>query len=942
VAGGINPSVLLGWYQSFFGGSGTGVAATPISASGGGSSTAPQVLYAPTPPWDSSLKQPSPSHLVNSALSGANLFNVAAAKLDLPGASADYKKLFALYSGLNTLFALANAASAKNVSSAQLAQYSSAFQNGMTQLENYLGQTTFSKLKLTGGTTQSSQTSQVSTPTQATSYTTVPLNVSGNSSAPVAAFEGSVSFDIGVQLGASNTTVPINLANMGTTPRTIGNVVSYINGQLQAAGVGALVTVASDQIPPTPDTIQVGGKTVTVSSGNQSWALTFNTNPAETVTLSAPQTGTAVYVGQIVGNQSPTTSSTGATIPPDAQSQLLKFNASGSGVTGPTTPAYAAPTELSSTALGSSVTSVQATAVAPDGSVYVLANVNATTSGAPPAGGQDVALMKYDSAGHLLFSTDLGSASSAGGLSLAVSPDGSQVAIAGEVTGSLTAGQTVADPTGANSFVAVYNSQGNQVWRQQDEGLTPNQANAVAFDASGNVYVTGQSQTTTAVQGPQGPANSYLQVFSSTGVQLSNTQIATGGSNTSNGVAVDGSNVYVAGVQNGDAVVSEYSVSNPSAPTLVATRDLGSLQGGSIAGVAVQSGTVYVAGTTRNGSLNAGQVTNAASGGGSNAFAATLSTGLAPSASDAIAYYGGSGDVTASAMAVANGNVYLTGSVTGSLPNEAPIGTNDGYIAALNVATGSVSYAQRFTGQDGQVDPTSIAVNPTGASVLDQVGLPQGVIDGPVSNLITSTTSVAAGDSFGISVNGAPPVTITVQSTDTMASLATEISQATGFNVNASTTFAANGATALEIKPAFPGTTVTLVDGPAGSDALQALGLKPGIVANTTLKNGVTVLQGGSQPVFGLGLPHSLDLSSASDIKTAQIQLAGAISVVEDAYQTLKNAATPPAVLALQKAQSSGQTPKFISNEIANYQTALARLTAGQSSTTTGLASLFG
>ena len=63
-------------------------------------------------------------------------------------------------------------------------------------------------------------------------------------------------------------------------------------------------------------------------------------------------------------------------------------------------------------------------------------------------------------------------------------------------------------------------------------------------------------------------------------------------------------------VQNGDAVVSEYDLSNPQSPTLVASRDLGSLGGGGIAGVSVQNGTVYVAGNTRNTSLNAGTVTS--------------------------------------------------------------------------------------------------------------------------------------------------------------------------------------------------------------------------------------------------------------------------------------------------------------------------------------------
>jgi hypothetical protein len=940
VTGGISSSVLLGWYQSFFGGKGTGTSSSQVSASSGNtsSSSTPSILYAPTAPWSANETQPSQSALVKQVQDGANLFNPSAAQLNLPGASVDYKKLFALYSGLNSLYAVAATAAGKNVSSLQLSQLQTAFTNGMAQLQTYLGSTTFSNLKLTGGTTQSSQTSSVTTPAQASTYDTAPINTTGNSSAIVPAFEGNVSFNVAVQVGGeASKTIAMNLGDMGSTPRTLGNVINYLNGQLQAGG--AIASFSSDPLGVTPDTIQVGNQTVTVSSGTESWSLQLNTNSIEQVTLSAPQTGAAVYVGQIVGNQQPTTGPGGTTVAPDAQSQLLKFNASGDGVLGPTTPAYASSDQISTSQLGPTVNSVQATATSPDGSVYVLANVNETTDGQTPTGGQDVALMKYDSAGNLLFTTDLGSASSASGLSLAVSPDGSQVAVTGQVTGSLSASQIVNDPTGSNSFVSVYDSEGDQVWTQQDDGLTPNQANAVAFGANGSVYVTGQSQATTAVQAANGPSSSYLQVFDSTGTQVSNTQIATNGSNTSNGVAVDGNDVYVAGVQNGDAVVSEYDVTDPSTPALVATRDLGNLQNGNVVGVQVQNGTVYVAGSTHNPALSAGTITSPASGTGLNTFAATLSTGLAPSGSDSIAYYGGSGDTVASAMTVANGDVWVTGTATGSLPGEPAIGAQDGFVAALNVGAGSVDYAQRYTGANGQVAPTSIAVATGGASVLDQLGLPQGVVDGPVSNLLTSTTSVKAGDSFQISTNGAAPVTITVQADDTMASLATEISQATGFAVNASAVPGANGSTALEIEPVNPGETVALINGPSGTDALSELGLSPGVVADTASKKGVTVMQGSSTPIYGLGLPASLNLSTTADTKTAQVQLAGAISVVEQAYQNLANSQTPANVLALQKAQASGKTPAYLSDQIANYQAALTRLTAGQTGTT-GISSL--
>lgn len=937
MAGGISPSVLLGWFQSFYGGSGTGgsVLANALTSGGG----PPTILYAPTPPWQAAT-QPADSQLVRQALGGAQLFNPSAVKINLPSASADYKNLFTLYSGLNSLQAIANAANAPNVSSLQLQQLSQAFTSGLNQLSQYLSQASFSKFKLTAGIVQSTQTSTATTPQQQTSYVTPALNTTGDSTAEVPAFEGNVQFTVTAQVGQTTRTVPIDLSGMGSTPRTIGNVVGYLNSQLKAAGV--LASFAAVAIPPKPDTITVGGKTVTVSPGAQSWALKLHTSVVEQVTLSAPSSNPAVYIGQIAGNQSSSVGPTGATVAPDAQSQLLKFD-TGGPVTSPNAPTFAAPGEVFNDALGTGVSSVQATATAPDGSVYVLANITATASGATPPGGQDVALQKYDAAGHLLFSAELGSAASASGLSLAVSADGSQVAVTGQVAGALSEGETVNDPTGAHGFVAVFDSLGNQVWRQQDDGLTPSRPSGVAFGADGSVYVTGQSQTVAGVQGAASPSNSYLQVYSPTGVQVSSTQIAAGGVNTSAGIVVDGSNVYVAGVQSGDAVVTEYDVTNPGAPALVASRDLGGLQGGNVVGLAVQNGQVLLAGSARGGGLNAGTVTSAASGSGLNGFAAALSPGLTPTGSDSIAYYGGDGDARVTAAAFSGGDVYLAGSVSGSLPNETAIGAQDGFIAALNPSSGSVDYAQRFTGLDGHVAPTSIAVAATGASVLDQIGLPAGVVNGPLSSAITSTTGVKAGDSFHIAVGGAPPVAITIKADDTFASLATEISQATGFNVKVSTSPAPNGAIALEFQPAFPGVAVRLIDGPAGSDALAELGLQPGLVVDTASKNGVTTMAGLGTPIYGLGLPASLDLSSPADIKNARVQLAGALAVVEQAYQNLANAATPPAVLALQKAQASGAAaPKAIAEQIANYQSALERLTAGQGpSSTTGLAKLF-
>ena len=150
---------LLGWYQSFFGGTGTDPNAglNPARPSSSGAEPLSDRRQHPQRPVraDRALERDHPAEPDPAGASrrwAAPSSSIpAAAQLDMPGASADYKNLFALYSGLNTLYAIATEASGKNVSSLQLSQLSTAFDNGMTQLSKYLGQTSFSKLKLDAG-----------------------------------------------------------------------------------------------------------------------------------------------------------------------------------------------------------------------------------------------------------------------------------------------------------------------------------------------------------------------------------------------------------------------------------------------------------------------------------------------------------------------------------------------------------------------------------------------------------------------------------------------------------------------------------------------------------------------------------------------------------------------------------------------------------------------
>src|SRR5882757_8191458 len=75
-------------------------------------------------PWDTSNKQVPATALVSNALSGKTFFNAADKAFSITGATTDEKKLFALYSGLNTLAALAGAYGGAN--SAQQTQINNA------------------------------------------------------------------------------------------------------------------------------------------------------------------------------------------------------------------------------------------------------------------------------------------------------------------------------------------------------------------------------------------------------------------------------------------------------------------------------------------------------------------------------------------------------------------------------------------------------------------------------------------------------------------------------------------------------------------------------------------------------------------------------------------------------------------------------------------------
>lgn len=132
-----------------------------------------------------------------------------------------------------------------------------------------------------------------------------------------------------------------------------------------------------------------------------------------------------------------------------------------------------------------------------------------------------------------------------------------------------------------------------------------------------------------------------------------------------------------------------------------------------------------------------------------------------------------------------------------------------------------------------------------------------------------------------------------------------------------------DGVERLRITPR-QGRAVRIEAGREGRDALGALGLSAGLVAeNTDVRN--------TPKAFGLGLlGGDLKLDSKAAIAKSKAELSAAISIVRQAYETLLHP-NAKEMTAAEKAleerrQNAGPAPEYLSAQLANYRAALARL----------------
>ena len=221
---------------SSLGGVGQSISADTLSSAFGAQSGATATRkYAPTAPWSPSA-QPNPandtsrlSEAAKQVLRGGSSFiNEDSALLDMPNASSDYKKLFALYNGLNTLSQLAENAKAKSISTADKAQLQKAFQSGVAEVVNYVGSARFDRLRLALGEVNASARSTSASRTAPTAYASPPL-VANDPTQTLDALQGDVRFTMQVTRLGQARSIDIDLSSLSPSDRTLPKFVAFVN-----------------------------------------------------------------------------------------------------------------------------------------------------------------------------------------------------------------------------------------------------------------------------------------------------------------------------------------------------------------------------------------------------------------------------------------------------------------------------------------------------------------------------------------------------------------------------------------------------------------------------------------------------------------------------------------------------------------------------------------
>ncbi|MDF1719077.1 MAG: hypothetical protein P1U65_00205 [Minwuia sp.] len=834
-----------------------------------GSAFGPDVIA----PWDRSPASLTLPDGLGEQLARSPLFSRNDPDVLTSGGNDTSENLFRLWKGLKKMQELANFALNDSRSERLMPQLDAQFSRYQSEVKDFLSDNTFDGVNMLHGPLSTKVETDARIPRSRSVYEGR-LQFSTTEDV-VPGLDSQTKFDINI-VKNDNTSVDIaiDLADMGATEKTVANIVSHVNEKLEAAEVTTRFRTNRD------DDGRVG--------------LKIERSILETVSLSPVDSDPAIYVSGTSGNDE------------FAKASLRKF-----------TDIDTVPTQDFDVKQEArdGVSEAFASARGPNGEVYTLGTTTGDIGGQVVGGEQDVFLTRHDAAGNEVWRRLVGASGSAEGLGLAVAADGS-IAISGKTDAPLTESSP---DNGINSFVTLYDADGEAVWTRNTGPAAADSAFSVAFDdVSGDVIVVGATSGALSGQSHSGGQDAYVSRLSaSSGSLLDQIQFGDAGNEIATAVTVKDGVVYVAGQDDSQGFLKTFDIDDLTSGPVLDTAIGGAGETTRAAAIEVDdTGRIFIAGTTTDATFTGAGVDGRLTHSGSNdAFVARFDGGTG--AMDFGAYIGSAGSDQANGLALSNGEIFVVGETRGDLQGNSLFGSQDGFLARLD-ANGAPQSVTTMSGINGHAALNGIVVDDSGDSVLTKLGLGHGDIGDLGSLTVTSNSAVRPGMSFSLAVGDGPTRQIEIEADDSIRWVAFQMNRVLG----------QDGVAEVKKDGDFEYLRITargdneikVGGGPDGFDALPGLGLREGSVFGKDVKE--------DKSFFALGFGF-IDFSNREKIEEARDHMGFTMQQVEKAFDFLRAEEKDPLAKRRQEA-ALAQPSAYLQRQIASYQEALFRLTGQQ------------
>ena len=516
--------------------------------------------------------------------------------------------------------------------------------------------------------------------------------------------------------------------------------------------------------------------------------------------------------------------------------------------------------------------------------VYVAGSTAGSLPGQTGLGLADAFLSRYDADGNLIWTQQFGTSSTDHIYAIAANSSG--IYVAGRTGGSLP-GATSAG--GSDAFVRKYDSLGVVIWTRQFGTSSNDQANGIAVDGTG-VYVAGHTAGAFPGQTNAGDDDVFIRKYDLNGAELWTRQFGSDLVDIGNDVAVDSAGVTVVGVAGG--VMPGQSSSGDDDiflrrydinGTEIWTSQFGTSGSDGALGATAGSSGIYVGGWV------ARALSGQTASGSDDIFVRKYDS------SGTVVWtrqFGTSGFDGASSLSVGTAELYVGGWVAGALPGQTAAGQDDIFVRKYDL-NGTAIWETQFGSSSGD---QAQAVAELGTSVF---------VAGVTSGSLPSQSASGGFDAFAARLSPSvtpppppppppPPNLPTVNSGGVVNSAS---------YISASTTVAPGSIAVIF------GSNLT-----DGNTCFQFQGCNPKLDANgkleTTMIGTQVSINGVPVPIFyasPLQLAVQIPVDTVTGTSTIQVSVNGQ----EGPQQTFEVEAVAPGVFTF---DSSGTGPGAITN----------------------------